>query len=148
MINTALCPLPSRFSPPAPSLRQHVHAPKKIWGLQNMASRLIKIRLPFLFLFCLEMFKENCLRMSESHREGFDPWKKSLSSGSGTGADPTRPTCPKSRRKQSFLYFFPPHCVYLRNLKPTSTYFQGIHTQTTGAEGLHARARRLKPEPG
>lgn len=35
-----------------------------------MASRLIKIRLPFLFLFCLEMFKENCLRMSESHREG------------------------------------------------------------------------------
>lgn len=34
-----------------------------------MASRLIKIRLPFLFLFCLEMFKENCLRMSESHRE-------------------------------------------------------------------------------
>ena len=35
-----------------------------------MASRLIKIRLPFLFPFCLEMFKESCLRMSGPTREG------------------------------------------------------------------------------
>ena len=40
--------------------------------------------------------------MSESHREDFDPWKKSLSSGSGSGADPTQPTCPKSQKKESF----------------------------------------------
>lgn len=64
-----------------------------------MASRLIKIRLPFLFLFCLEMFKENCLRMSESQWEGRSVTGLRLR---GPAEAPDRPTRPKSQRMKSF----------------------------------------------
>lgn len=64
-----------------------------------MASRLIKIRLPFLFLFCLEMFKENCLRMSEPRRRGGSVSGLRVR---GPAEAPDRPTRPKSQRMKSF----------------------------------------------
>lgn len=68
-----------------------------------MASRLIKIRLPFLFLFCLEMFKENCLRMSEPPREGGSVTGLRLR---GPAEAPDRPTRPKSQKNEKFFSFF------------------------------------------
>lgn len=63
-----------------------------------MASRLIKIRLPFLFLFCLEMFKENCPRMSGSLRT-----KKASVSGGSRGDPSSGDTSEKSKIRKFFF---------------------------------------------
>lgn len=82
-----------------------------------MASRLIKIRLPFLFLFCLEMFKENCLRMSESHREGGSITGLRLR---GPAEAPDRPTRPEKSKNQKFF------SRLAANLKRRLPFFSGI----------------------
>lgn len=84
-----------------------------------MASRLIKIRLPFLFLFCLEMFKENCLRMSESHREGRSV--KPLRRFEARDALKTADMSEKSKNGKFGGFFL---TAFVWKFKATSTYFQ------------------------
>lgn len=76
-----------------------------------MASRLIKIRLPFLFPFCLEMFKEKlyenvCVatrthRQKEQEKTGKGK-KKSLHHGGSSGDPAPADTSEKSTIRKLF----------------------------------------------
>lgn len=75
-----------------------------------MASRLIKIRLPFLFPFCLEMFKEklceNVWVATPKKTEGEKKRKKKEPpSPAGPVVIPHRLTRPKSQRFESLFGF-------------------------------------------
>lgn len=93
----------------APDDRKNVHGRTFFWGgtLQNMASRLIKIRLPFLFPFCLEMFKEKlCENVlvatpEKKRKKNWRGWKNEPPSPAGPVVIPHRLTCPKSQPLES-----------------------------------------------
>lgn len=97
-----------------------------------MASRLIKIRLPFLFLFCLEMFKANCLRMSEPRREAGSA-TRAPSAGPRRGSGPGDASA-KSKNEKFFQRL-------AGNLKRSLLIFQEFW-QTKGAERLKVSFRR------
>lgn len=142
MINTPLCPRRR----PLPTNRK-IYTAEIFFGggtLQNMASRLIKIRLPFLFPFCLEMFKEKlCENVWVATPKKTEGEKKRASVTGGSSGDPAPADTSEKSTIRKFVWVLFLTVIFLRlsrRLEATDSYFQ--------ESALRQKGRRIAACPG